>query len=224
MKNYYDQVFAITGENSEQLKEIQQQITATEITIEQEKSNRMKQIAENEVKQKLKNDKAEEKLAKLKKQREQNNLNTYSKFSSAMQSILGENSKAAKALAITDAVVSTWTGANKILAEGPSAFGPGPIGIALMYAAMSAEIATGIANVKNILSEKSDGSSASSAVSSTVSTLSTAQVTPLLDENRDQLAMATYDVNGGNQKVYVVESDITDVQRRVQVSESESSF
>ena len=85
-------------------------------------------------------------------------------------------------------------------------------------------IATGMAIVKNILSEKSDGSSASSAVSSTVSTLSTAQVTPLLDDNRDQLAMATYDVNGGNQRVYVVESDITDVQRRVQVSESESSF
>ena len=184
----------------------------------------MKQIADNEVKQKQKNDKQEEKLLKLKQKREQNNLNTYSKFSSAMQSILGENSKAAKALAITDAVVSTWTGANKILAEGPSAFGFGPVGVALMYAAMASEIATGIANVKNIMSEKSDGSSASSAVSSTVSTLSTAQVTPLLDENRDQLAMATYDVNGGNQRVYVVEADITDTQRKVKVSESESSF
>lgn len=224
LMNYYESVKAITGENSEQLAEIQQQITATEITLQQEKNNRLKQIADNEVKQKLKNDKQEEKLLKLKQKREQNNLNTYSKFSSAMQSILGENSKAAKALAITDAVVSTWTGANKILAEGPSSFGPGPIGVGLMYAAMAAEIATGIANVKNIMSEKSDGSSASSAVSSTVSTLSTAQVTPLLDENRDQLAMATYDVNGGNQRVYVVESDITDVQRRVQVSESESSF
>ena len=224
LMNYYESVKAITGENSEQLAEIQQQITATEITLEQEKSNRLKQIADNEVKQKQKNDKQEEKLLKLKQKREQNNLNTYSKFSSAMQSILGENSKAAKALAITDAVVSTWTGANKILAEGPSSFGPGPIGVGLMYAAMAAEIATGIANVKNILSEKSDGSSASSAISSTVSTLSTAQVTPLLDENRDQLAMATYDVNSGNQRVYVVESDITDTQRRVQVSESESSF
>ena len=184
----------------------------------------MKQLADNEVKQKQKNVKAEERLLKLKQKREQNNLNTYSKFSSAMQSILGENSKAAKALAITDAVVSTWTGANKILAEGPSSFGPGPIGVGLMYAAMAAEIATGIANVKNIMSEKSDGSSASSAVSSTVSTLSTAQVTPLLDDNRDQLAMATYDVNGGNQRVYVVEADITDTQRKVKVSESESSF
>ena len=224
LQNYYDQVFAITGANSEQLTAIQQQITATEITLQQEKNNRLKQIADNEVKQKLKNDKTEEKLLKLKQKREQNNLNTYSKFSSAMQSILGENSKAAKALAITDAVVSTWTGANKILAEGPSSFGPGPIGVGLMYAAMAAEIATGIANVKNIMSEKSDGSSASSAVSSTVSTLSTAQVTPLLDDNRDQLAMATYDVNGGNQRVYVVESDITDTQRKVKVSESESSF
>lgn len=224
LMNYYESVKAITGENSEQLAEIQQQITATEITLEQEKSNRLKQIADNEVKQKQKNDKQEEKLLKLKQKREQNNLNTYSKFSSAMQSILGENSKAAKALAITDAVVSTWSGANKILAEGPSSFGPGPIGVGLMYAAMAAEIATGIANVKNIMSEKSDGSSASSAVSSTVSTLSTAQVTPLLDENRDQLAMATYDVNGGNQRVYVVEADITDTQRKVKVSESESSF
>ena len=224
LMNYYDQVFAITGANSEQLTAIQQQITATEISLEQQKSNRLKQIADNEVKQKQKNDKQEEKLLKLKQKREQNNLNTYSKFSSAMQSILGENSKAAKALAITDAVVSTWTGANKILAEGPSSFGPGPIGVGLMYAAMAAEIATGIANVKNIMSEKSDGSSASSAVSSTVSTLSTAQVTPLLDENRDQLAMATYDVNGGNQRVYVVEADITDTQRKVKVSESESSF
>ena len=224
LMNYYESVKAITGENSEQLEEIQQQITATEISLEQQKSNRLKQLADNDVKQKLKNEKQEEKLAKLKKKREENNLNTYSKFSSAMQSILGENSKAAKALAISDAVISTWQGANRILAAGSNSFGPGPIGVALMYSAMSAEIMTGLANVKNILSEKSDGSSASSAVSSTVSTLSTAQVTPLLDDNRDQLAMATYDVNGGNQRVYVVESDITDTHRKVKVSESESSF
>jgi len=225
LMNYYESVKAITGENSEQLEEIQQQITATEITLEQEKSNRLKQLADNEVKQKQKNDKQEEKLLKLKQKREQNNLNTYSKFSSAMQSILGENSKAAKALAITDAVVSTWTGANKILAEGPSSFGPGPIGVGLMYAAMAAEIATGIANVKNIMSEKSDGSSASSAVSSTVSTLSTAQVTPLLDENQNNIPTPMYDVNGNNPlKVFVLESDITDTQRKVKVSESESSF
>lgn len=224
LKNYYDQVFAITGENSEQLKEIQQQITSTEITLEQEKSNRMKQIADNEVKQKQKNDKAEEKLLKLKKKREENNLNTYSKLSSALQSIMGENSKAAKALAISDAVISTWQGANRILAAGSNSFGPGPIGVALMYSAMSAEIMTGLANVKNILSEKSDGSSASSAVSSTVSTLSTAQVTPLLDENQNNIPTPMYDVNGGNQRVYVVEADITETQKKVQVSESESSF
>lgn len=225
LMNYYESVKAITGENSEQLAEIQQKITAAEISLEQQKSNRLKQIADNDVKQKQKNDKTEEKLLKLKQKREQNNLNTYSKFSSALQSIMGENSKSAKALAISDAVISTWQGANRILAAGSNSFGPGPIGVGLMYAAMAGEIATGIANVKNIMSEKNEGSSASSAVSSTVSTLSSAQVTPLLDENRDQLAMATYDVNGGqSQRVYVVESDITDVQRRVQVSESESSF
>lgn len=225
LKNYYESVKAITGENSEQLTDIQQQITATEISLEQEKTARLKQLADNEVKQKQKNDKAEEKLMKLKKQREQNNLNTYSKFSSAMQSILGENSKAAKALAISDAVVSTWTGANKILALGPAAFGPPPIGIGLMYAAMAAEVATGIANVKNILSEKSDGSSASSAVNSTVSTLSTAQVQPLLDENQNNIPTPIYDVNGGqSQRVYVVESDISSTQNKVRVMESESTF
>lgn len=224
LTDYYESVKAITGENSEQLTDIQQQITATQISLEQQKSNRLKQIAESDVKAKQKNDKAEEKLMKLKQKREQNNLNTYSKFSSAMQSIMGENSKATKALAITDAVVSTWTGANKILAEGPSAFGPGPIGVGLMYAAMAGEIATGIANVKNIMSEKNEGSS-TSAVNSTVSTLSTAQVTPLLDESRDQLAMATYDVNGGtSQRVYVVESDISSTQNKVRVMESESTF
>lgn len=224
LTDYYESVKAITGENSEALKDIQQQITATEITLEQEKTARLKQLADNEVKQKQKNDKAEEKLMKLKQKRQQNNLNTYSKFSSAMQSIMGENSKATKALAITDAVVSTWVGANKILKEGPSAYGPGPIGVALMYASMAGEIATGIANVKNIMSEKNEGSS-TSAVNSTVSTLSTAQVTPLLDESRDQLAMATYDVNGGtSQRVYVVESDISSTQNKVRVMESESTF
>ena len=224
LQNYYESVKAITGENSEQLAEIQQQITATEISLEQQKSNRLKQLADNEVKQKLKNDKQEEKLLKLKQKREQNNLNTYSKFSSALQSIMGENSKAAKALAISDAVISTWQGANRILAAGSNSFGPGVIGVALMYSAMSAEIMTGLANVKNILSEKSDGSSASSAVSSTVSALSTAQVQPLLDENQNNIPTPMYDVNGGNQRVYVVEADITDTQRKVKVSESESSF
>ena len=138
---------------------------------------------------------------------------------------MGENSKTAKALAISDAVISTWQGANRILAAGSNSFGPGVIGVALMYSAMAGEIATGIANVKNILSEKSDGSSASSAVSSTVSTLSTAQVTPLLDENQNNIPTPMYDVNGNNPlKVYVVEADITETQRKVKVSESESSF
>lgn len=224
LKNYYDQVFAITGANSEQLTAIQQQITATEISLEQQKSNRLKQIADNDVKQKQKNDKAEEKLLKLKQKREQNNLNTYSKFSSALQTIMGENSKAAKALAISDAVISTWQGANRILAAGSNSFGPGPIGVALMYSAMAAEVATGLANVRSIVSEKSDGS-ASSAVSSTVSTLSTAQVQPLLDENQNNIPTPIYDVNGGtSQRVYVVESDISSTQNKVRVMESESTF
>ena len=224
LQNYYDQVFAITGANSEQLTAIQQQITATEISLEQQKSNRLKQIADNDVKQKQKNDKAEEKLLKLKQKREQNNLNTYSKFSSALQTIMGENSKAAKALAISDAVISTWQGANRILAAGSNSFGPGPIGVALMYSAMAAEVATGLANVRSIVSEKSDGS-ASSAVSSTVSTLSTAQVQPLLDENQNNIPTPMYDVNGGqSQRVYVVESDISSTQNKVRVMESESTF
>ena len=220
--DYYESVKAITGENSSELTALQEQITQQQINLEQQKSDRLRKIAESEVKNKQKNDKAEEKLMKLKEKRQQNNLNTYSKFSSAMQSIMGENSKATKALALTDAVVSTWVGANKILKEGPSAYGPGPIGVALMYASMAGEIATGMANVKNIMSEKSEG--ASSAVNETVSTLSSAQVTPLLDESRDQLALATYDVNGGNQRVYVVESDISSTQKKVQVMENESTF
>lgn len=215
LQRFYDELLLKYGENNQNVIEAKQKLDEALLKKSQDTNTKELKDAENNAKKKKKLDDDETKY-------KQKKLKAYEAFSSGMQSLLGENTKTAKALAITDAVVSTWQGASAILAEGPKAYGGGPWGLAAMIGAMTGEIATGMANVKNIISEKqSDSASASSSVSA----ISNASVTPLLDETQDLLNMTNISLsNGENQRVYVVESDITDAQNKVRVSENNSTF
>ena len=71
-------------------------------------------------------------------------LNTVSQSFGQIANLLGENSKFGKALAVSQAIIDTYVGANKALAQGGIFGGIAAAGV----------IASGLANVKTILSTK----------------------------------------------------------------------
>lgn len=215
LQRYYDEVVAKMGAASEQAIAIEAKLNDARYAKEQSAAKLTMATAEKEVKTKEKN-------AQRKVKAQDKELNAYKSFSSGMQSLMGENTKAAKALAISDAIVNTWQGAAAVLKEGPAAYGGGILGTALMYANMAGVIATGMANVKNILSEKQTASNTSTTTGGSLSTLN---VNPLINEATDTLQMQnTMQQNQSEQKVYILESDITTSNNRVTTREMESTF
>ena len=98
------------------------------------------------------------------------------------------------------------------------------MGPALGVAAAAAAIASGIANVKSILSTRvssdiNDVSISTGAVA-TAPTLST----PPIEYTRNLLGNKEVAELNKSTKVYVLESDITEVQNRVKVVEDNASF
>ena len=215
LKNYYNDVVVKMGATSDEAVAIEAQLAAARAKVDENASKLAIFNIEQELKQKKAATAQKEKMQK-------NELNAYKSFSSGMQSLMGENSKAAKALAISDAIVNTWQGAAAVLKEGPAAYGGGIIGTAIMYANMAGVIATGMANVKNILSEKQ---TASNTATTTGGSLSTLSVNPLINEATDTLQMQnTIQQSQTEQKVYILESDITTSNNRVTTREMESTF
>lgn len=215
LQRYYDEVVAKMGSTSDAAIEIEAKLATARAKVDDNSSKLAIYNVDKELKQKKNATAQKEKMQK-------NELNAYKSFSSGMQALMGENSKAAKALAISDAIINTWQGAAAVLKEGPAAYGGGILGTALMYANMAGVIATGMANVKNILSEKQ---TASNTASTTGGALSTLNVNPLINEATDTLQMQnTMNQSQSEQKVYILESDITTSNNRVTTREMESTF
>ena len=215
LQRYYDEVVAKMGSTSDAAIEIEAKLATARAKVDDNASKLAIYNVDKELKQKKNATAQKEKMQK-------NELNAYKSFSSGMQALMGENSKAAKALAISTAIIDTWQGAAAVLKEGPAAYGGGILGTALMYANMAGVIATGMANVKNILSEKQ---TASNTASTTGGSLSTLNVNPLINEATDTLQMQnTMNQSQGEQKVYILESDITTSNNRVTTREMESTF
>lgn len=135
-------------------------------------------------------------------------LNTVSTSLGQIAGLLGENSKFGKALAVTQAIIDTYVGANKAISQG------GIFGIV----AAAGVIATGIANVKKITATKqpqapsfaSGYSGGGSGVSPTLSLPPAFNVVGASPEN--QLAQA---INGQTRqpvKAYVVAGEVTTAQ------------
>ena len=215
LQRYYDEVVAKMGSTSDAAIEIEAKLATARAKVDDNASKLAIYNVDKELKQKKNATAQKEKMQK-------NELNAYKSFSSGMQALMGENSKAAKALAISTAIIDTWQGAAAVLKEGPAAYGGGILGTALMYANMAGVIATGMANVKNILSEKQ---TASNTASTTGGSLSTLNVNPLINEATDTLQMQnTMQQSQSEQKVYILESDITTSNNRVTTRELESTF
>lgn len=164
-------------------------------------------------------------------------LKSSSSLFSATADLLGKETAAGKAAAIADATISTYSSAQGAFERWMTSGVPAPWSTVMAYTEAAAAIIAGIGRVKQIIdvdekgetttpSASSSGAPATSTAPTTVSAIpAQIGVTPMLDELRDLTSMQTLPVNGENaQRVYVVESDITEVGNRVEVRDSEATF
>lgn len=145
---------------------------------------------------------------------------------SSLSTIIGEQTAVGKAAAIAATTIDTYqsaTAAYKAMAGIPV------VGPALGAAAAAAAVISGIANVKRILSVSKDGSNASTIVNTSSPTAAATPNINLADSlpiqySRELLTDSETTNLNQAQKVYVLESDITSTQNKVEVAESNSSF
>jgi hypothetical protein len=136
---------------------------------------------------------------------------------SAAAAFAEEGSDLAKGLAVAQTTIDTYKGATAAYA---ALAGVGPIGPALGAAAAAVVVASGLANVKKILSVKTDGSisggGASSSTSAGPAPPSVGQSIGLVNPNAgaqnigDQIQQG---FEGGNMRAYVVGSDVSGQQQ-----------
>lgn len=124
--------------------------------------------------------------------------------------------KAYKAFAITQAISDTWKGANEAYAAMASIPYVGP---ALGIAAAAAAVASGIANVKSIMSESLSSSSQSASV-----TAPAPMQTAPIEYTRNLVGDKELDEINQPIKCYVLEQDVTRVQNKVKVTETNATF
>lgn len=134
-------------------------------------------------------------------------LSTVSTSLGQIANLLGENSKFGKGLAVTQAIIDTYAGANKAISQG-GIFGA---------VAAAGVIATGIANVKKIVGTKeptapsfASGSTGGSTAAPTISTPPAFNVVGASPES--QLAQAIGGQSRNPVKAYVVAGEVTTAQ------------
>lgn len=184
------------------------------------------------VSQELKNSKERQKIADAEYKHKQMITQQTGALLQAGAQLAGESTAVGKAMAVAAATISTYQAAQ---AAYQAAFMPVPTfaSPALGAINMAAAIATGLANIKSILSVDSSGGTGYGSSSSTGATVTTpAVVTPPAvvqevetvrsltgaseEERLNQMA--------SSQRVYLVYSDVEQAGRRVQVQQSETSF
>ena len=184
------------------------------------------------VSQELKNSKERQKIADAEYKHKQMITQQTGALLQAGAQLAGESTAVGKAMAVAAATISTYQAAQ---AAYQAAFMPVPTfaSPALGAINMAAAIATGLANIKSILSVDSSGGTGYGSSSSAGATVSTpAVVTPPAvvqevatvrsltgaseEERLNQMA--------SDQRVYLVYSDVEQAGKRVQVQQSETSF
>lgn len=184
------------------------------------------------VSQELKNSKERQKIADAEYKHKQQITQQTGALLQAGAQLAGESTAVGKAMAVAAATISTYQAAQ---AAYQSAFMPVPTYASPVLGAinMAAAIATGLANIKSILSVDSSGGTGYGSSSSSGAAVSTPTiVTPPAvvqevttvrsltgaseEERLNQMA--------SDQRVYLVYSDVEQAGKRVQVQQSETSF
>jgi hypothetical protein len=125
--------------------------------------------------------------------------------------LVDQNSAAGKAIAVTQAIINTYQGASKALAQG-GIFGP---------VAAAATIAAGLINVKKIISTKVPSAKGTGSVADTGApsmSMASAPISPSapIQNTVTQLDQGTINQMGSAAgRAYVVESDITNQQEKI---------
>lgn len=218
------------NERLEQIQELYDKETTsieTKQELEKEKQNLIRENALEEkkyaneiVKLKGKKSKEEKKIDEI---TSKTSLDIAKSTFSSLSKIAGEESKAGKALAIAGATIDTYQAANsayKAMAGIPV------VGPALGAAAAAAAVLAGMANVKQIMSVDESGSSSSVPTSSGIGVTPSFNMSESLpvQYSRNLLTDSETEELNAPTRVYVLESDITEVQNKVKVSETNSSF
>lgn len=206
VEEYYNTLMAQFEENSVEwinleieknatIEELDRQHTEKTIQLEQEKSKRRLTIAKTYI-------------------------SAYSALSSQIGSILSaemerydENTKEYKNMKYAQGVINTGEGVLAAFMSGIDSGIPAPWNLALAAAMAGLTLTAGIMQLNNIKNEKLGGGSVPSTVEvgSEYDTLSYVQGAETLSAIQDQ-------------KVYVLESDISSTQQRVQVQETQATF
>lgn len=170
----------------------------------------------------------EEKDAAEKRKRQQQILSSTSSFLDSMSQIVGEDTKAGKALAVSSALISTFLSAQQAY---QAAFMPIPTPASPILGAinMAAAIASGLMNVKSILSVNENGttsvpSAASTATPTVVTPPAVIEQVPLTRTLTSASEEERLNQMASPQRVYVVYDDIAQAGRNVQVQQAESTF
>ena len=143
---------------------------------------------------------------------------------STATALAGDNAEAQKGIQVADAIINTISGA--VGAFQGITKDTGGWGIALATATAAMVTAAGMANVKEIIDTKIPGGDGSGSAASTAPSINASSVASLTDSTQavntvigDETIQAMSD-----QRVYVVESDITSTQKKVEVAENGNNF
>lgn len=160
---------------------------------------------------------------KKEKNREQANKALSLSLSTA-SALAGDNAEAQKGIQVSEAIINTIAGA--VGAFQGITKDTGGWGIALATATAAMVTAAGMANVKEIIDTKIPGGDGSGSAASTAPSINASSVASLTDSTQavntvigDETIQAMTD-----QRVYVVESDITSTQKKVEVAENGNNF
>jgi hypothetical protein len=153
-------------------------------------------------------DNFQKQLAQAALEREQATLSATAQGLNSISNLLGENAAANKSLGVASATIDTYVGATKAYAQG------GTLG----FVSAAAIVLAGLANVKRILSVKIPKSGGAG---NQLPTLSGGGAAPNIPQQvngtrlSQETPLLTRETGKQNTKVYVLESDMTDAQRRV---------
>lgn len=237
--NYITELSNIESEfNNKRVTEIETLLSAEQISAETRKTlenERMALIEENyynEQRLAIEQSELEKRLDKEKLQRNINvatsTLDVTANMLSSIGGLMEEGSEEAKGIAIASATIQAISSA---ISAYNSASQIPVVGMYLAPIASATALIAGMANVKKIADTNADGSNAEAQISSAQASMNVG-VMPTFDVNsqmpidytRNVMTDAEITEMNKAQRVYVLESDITEAQRHVEVVEDSASF
>lgn len=170
-----------------------------------------------------KNAKAEELLEQRKLKMKQNIFRASSQLLQNLSVALGENTAEGKAMAVSSALINTYESATGayLSAVKPPAFGAASPAVGALFAA--AALVQGFNQVKSILAVNPDGQTSMGNTSMPNVSVGSSMPVQYTRELMTDSELVTMNEQK-EQKVIVVESDITETQKKVEVAETNSSF